>query len=122
MANLPPFFGLTLTARKRILVIEGAPEVIAKLLRASGHLAMNASDEESALSLWKRAAGGFDIVIIDDRVLDPARVVPIFLASKPAIRVILMVGKNPATHESLNVVVLPKPVSPMKLNEVIAAE
>ncbi|HEX7863071.1 MAG TPA: hypothetical protein VF773_22270 [Verrucomicrobiae bacterium] len=83
-----------MTDRKRILVIESAPEVVAKLLRAGGHLAMNAADEESALSLWKRAAGGFDIVIIDDRVLDPARLVPAFSASKPTVRLILMVGKN----------------------------
>ena len=110
-------------ARKRILVVESAPEVIAKLLRAGGHLALNASDEESALSLWKRAAGGFDIVIIDDRVLDPARVVPAFTASKPTIRLILMVAKNlPAELHSPNTVILPKPVSPMKLNEAIAAD
>ena len=83
---------------------------------------MNAPDEESALSLWKRAAGGFDIVIIDDRVLDPARVVPHFTASKPAIRLILMVGRNVSPLPGVNVVVLPKPVSPMKLNDAVAAD
>ena len=112
-----------LAARKRILVIEGAPEVIAKLLRAGGHLTMNASDEEAALSLWKRAAGGFDVVIIDDRVLDPARVAPQFTESKPAIRLILMVGrKAPAELPGANIVVLPKPVSQTRLNEAVAAD
>ena len=83
---------------------------------------MNAADEESALSLWKRAAGGFDIVIIDDRVLDPARLIPAFSASKPTIRLILMVGKNYSPDlQTHNTVILPKPVSPNKLNEAIAA-
>jgi len=107
-------------ARRRILVVESAPEIVAKLLRAGGHLAMSAADQASAMALWKRAAGGFEIVIFDDRVMEPATAVPEFLTSKPSVRLVVMAGKPADPQlESANVIFLPKPVSPVKLNEAI---
>ena len=107
-----------LTVRKRILVIENLPEVIPQLLRVDGHLAMSRNDVEGANELWNKAAGGFDVVVIDDRTGGQA-LIPHMLSSKPNLKIIFMTAKPEEHALPGNVVVLRKPVLPKRLAEAV---
>jgi CheY-like chemotaxis protein len=108
-----------LPARKRILVIENLPEVIPQLLRVSGHLVMSRNDRVAAEELWNKAAGGFDLVIIDDRT-GAQTLIPTIFAYKPNIKIVLLSAKaDPNLASSDNLVVLQKPVSPVRLAEAV---
>jgi CheY-like chemotaxis protein len=108
-----------LPARKRILVIENLPEVIPQLLRVSGHLVMSRNDRVAAEELWNKAAGGFDLVIIDDRT-GAQTLIPTIFAYKPNIKIVLLSAKaDPNLASSDNLVILQKPVSPVRLAEAV---
>jgi hypothetical protein len=79
---------------------------------------MSRTDTHSARELWQKAAGGFDLVIIDDRT-GAQSLIPAMLAYKPATKIILMSG-HPENYQSSNILTLPKPVSPAQLTDAIA--
>jgi DNA-binding NtrC family response regulator len=101
-------------------VVESPPEVVASLLRTAGHLALGANNYEAAQGIWTKAAGGFDVVIIDDRTGADAQLIPEILAYKPNIRILLMTSRAQPSQRD-GVIVLAKPVSPMRLTEAVDA-
>jgi two-component system, cell cycle sensor histidine kinase and response regulator CckA len=115
------------TRRASILLVEDEQQLLtatARALSRFGYTVVTASDGPSALEMWDRHSGAFDLVLTDLRMpkgMSGLDVVEQLRARKPSVKFIVMSGyglEAPADAAS-NYVFLPKPFDLKTLDEAI---